>query len=456
MDGTLNNHGLLDVIATLTSRGESGRLQITVAGSRGAFFFKKGKLVDARMGPFSGFPAVNLAVSMGEATLKFDSSIQPPASSLIAINERVLLKERFGIETIDLEPVEDQTTETDGAKLPVAITPQVPLPEATLSPEASAPQEYAYKQPAEGNIKRRAGARESRRRAAGSRRAGRKKSTGETQRIADQFRNQAEEEARTKVEKEKSFEMAHRITQEEKPGQITSPAITLEPLTSQPARDPRIKTNAEEEKPSQTSGPAITLESSVIEMRKDAGIKRCPKCDRVYSDFRIYCRYDSTQLVSESDTSFNAAVKPEAGTRPTLLWILVMITLLVSGILGYLLNSYISMEPSAPTPIRVESKQPSNVDEDQPVVEGPLHGKETTLVKPAYPARAKSEGVSGKVTVAVLVNKQGLVVSARALNGHPLLKVAAVVAARKAKFSPEKLADQRSKISGTITYSFKL
>jgi TonB family protein len=455
MDGTLNNHGLLDVIAALTSRGESGRLQITVAGSRGAFFFKKGKLVDARMGPFSGFPAVNLAISMGEAILKFDSSIQPPASSFIAINERVLLKERFGIQTIDLEPIEDQTTETEGAKLPVAITPQVPLPEATLSPEASALQEYAFKKPAEGNIKSRASAQESRRRAARSRRAGRKKSTSETQQIADQLRNQAEEEARTKVEREKSFEMAHRIAEEE-PGQITSPAITLEPPPSQPARDPRIKTIAEEEKPSQTYGPAITLESSAIEMRKDAETKRCPKCKRVYSDYRIYCRYDSTQLVSESDPSFNAAVKPEAATRPALFWTLITITLFVSGGLGYLLNSYISREPSAATPIRAESAQPSNADQDQPVVEGPLHGKETSLIKPDYPARAKTEGVSGKVTVAVLANKQGRVVSARALDGHPLLKVAAVMAARQAKFSPEKLEDQRSKNSGTITYSFKL
>ncbi|HEX9424685.1 MAG TPA: energy transducer TonB, partial [Pyrinomonadaceae bacterium] len=59
------------------------------------------------------------------------------------------------------------------------------------------------------------------------------------------------------------------------------------------------------------------------------------------------------------------------------------------------------------------------------------------------------------VTVAVLVNKQGLVISAWALNGHPLLKGAAVMAARKAKFSPEKLADHGSKVSGTITYTFK-
>src|SRR6266850_762682 len=120
MDGTPNNQGLLDVIAILASRAESGRLQITVGGSRGAFFFKNGKLVDAHLGPFSGFPAVNLAVSLGEATLQFDSSIRLPSSTstFIANRDRVLIKECFGIETIDLDSVEDQTTQIAGAKLP--------------------------------------------------------------------------------------------------------------------------------------------------------------------------------------------------------------------------------------------------------------------------------------------------------------------------------------------------
>ncbi len=423
MDGVQNKNGLLNVIANLCSRGESGRLQITVAGSRGAFFFSKGKLVAARMGPFSGFPAVNLAISMGEATLKFDSSIQPPASSFIASNERVLLKERFGIETSEVEPVEDKTTESEDAKLSVAIIPQAPLTEGPLYPEASAPPAGAHKQPAESNTKNKAGARETRRRVARSRKAGKKQISEEMQRLTGQLCNQATEEAHTKVEKDKSFQKAHRI--------------------------------AEEEKPDQTFSPPITLEPSAVGIRKEAGIRRCPKCNRIYSDFRIYCRYDSSQLINDSDNSFGATEKPDGTTWPLLLWILVMITLLVTGVLGYLLNRYITSEPSAATPIKAESEQPSNAEQDQPVVEGPLQGKEMTLVKPAYPARAKSEGVSGKVTVAVLVNKQGLVISAWALNGHPLLKGAAVMAARKAKFSPGKLADHGSKVSGTITYTFK-
>ena len=428
MDGTPNNQGLLDVIAILASRAESGRLQITVGGSRGAFFFKKGKLLDAHMGPFSGFPAVNLAVSLGEATLRFDSSIQLPTSTstFIANRDRVLLKERFGIETIDemidLDSVEDQTTQIADAKLPEAITPQSPLPQAPLSTGESASHEYAYKGPADISIWSKGRARESRRRTARNRRAGRKKN--ETVRIADRFRNHAAEAVRTKVEKEKGSEMA--------------------------------ESHAEEPELSQTSSPAITRGFSTIDLLEDAKTKRCPTCNRVFSDYKNYCGYDSTQLVSESNTSFNAASKPDGTERHALFWTLIITTLLISGVLGYLLNGYISREPAAARPIREESEQPSNVEQDQPVVEGPLNGKEVTLMKPEYPAKAKSAGVSGKVTVAILVNKQGLVVSASVLNGQPPLRDAAIAAARKTKFLPEKLAGESSKISGTITYNFKL
>jgi TonB family protein len=414
MDRTANKNELLEVIANLSSKGESGRLQITVAGSRGAFFFKKGKLVHARMGPFSGFSAVNLAVSMPEASLKFDSSIQPPASSFIAINERVLLKDRFAIEAGEVEPVEDKITESEGAKPSVAITQQASLTEGLLSPKTSASPGDSHQQTAESNTKESPAARETGRSGAGS--------SEEVQRLADQLCNQATEEAHIKVEKDESLQMAHRI--------------------------------AEEKKRSQTSSPPTTLEPSAVGIGKDARVRRCPKCNRIYSDFRIYCRYDSSKLVKESDNSFATAEKPDGATQTGVLWILVTITLLVSGVFGYLVDRYITGEPVGSSPIKTESEPPSNVKQDQPVVEGPLQGTETTLVKPSYPARAKSEGVTGKVTVAVLVNKQGLVVSARALTGHPLLKGAAILAARKTKFSPEKLAGQGSKVSGTSTYDF--
>jgi len=256
-------------------------------------------------------------------------------------------------------------------------------------------------------------------RTGGSRELAKREAEAKAQRMAKEVRRQAEEESRKKLAEER-----RRIAEDEKPGQTIS--------------------------------PAATLESAAKESLQDSDIKRCPRCNRVYrSDILAYCSYDSARLVSEGDPSFSAARKPDASARPTL-WVLVMITLLGSGILGYLVNNYMSSERRPAAPITEKTEQPANREQDQPVIGGALNGKETTLPNPEYPTRAKSEGVSGKVTVAVRVNKKGIVVLARALNGHPLLKPAAEEAARKAKFSPEKLAGQGSRISGTITYNFKL
>lgn len=85
---------------------------------------------------------------------------------------------------------------------------------------------------------------------------------------------------------------------------------------------------------------------------------------------------------------------------------------------------------------------------------GVLNGKATSLPKPAYPPAAKAMRASGSVTVQVLIDENGNVVSATAVNGHAMLKPAAVAAARRAKFSPTKLSGQPVKVSGVITYNF--
>jgi len=108
MKETETAHSLLDEIAILSSRGRSGRLQIRAGATRGALFFLQGKLVDARMGPFTGLLAINLAVSMGETRLSFDPSIQPPPSCFTDSTERALLKKRFGIDTFDSEVASNQ------------------------------------------------------------------------------------------------------------------------------------------------------------------------------------------------------------------------------------------------------------------------------------------------------------------------------------------------------------
>ncbi|HKO35147.1 MAG TPA: TonB family protein [Pyrinomonadaceae bacterium] len=87
---------------------------------------------------------------------------------------------------------------------------------------------------------------------------------------------------------------------------------------------------------------------------------------------------------------------------------------------------------------------------------GVLNGKAISKPQPAYPAIAKAARASGTVTVQVLVDEQGKVVSANAVSGHPLLQQSAVQAARQARFSPTLLSGQPVKVTGVITYNFVL
>lgn len=85
---------------------------------------------------------------------------------------------------------------------------------------------------------------------------------------------------------------------------------------------------------------------------------------------------------------------------------------------------------------------------------GVVNGKAVSLPAPAYPAAAKAVGAKGSVSVQVLIDENGSVVSASAASGHPLLRPAAEGAARRAKFRPTQLSGQPVKVSGVITYVF--
>lgn len=137
MNETLAAHSLLKEIANLSSRRRSGRLQIRSGDTRGAFFFRQGKLVDARVGPFTGYVAINLAVSIVEPRLNFDPSIEPPPSRFKDSIERTLLKERFGIDTFDSEVAGNRPRIADERKQIIAATVQSEPPEATF-PERQA------------------------------------------------------------------------------------------------------------------------------------------------------------------------------------------------------------------------------------------------------------------------------------------------------------------------------
>jgi len=87
---------------------------------------------------------------------------------------------------------------------------------------------------------------------------------------------------------------------------------------------------------------------------------------------------------------------------------------------------------------------------------GVLNGKAISKPQPAYPPIAKAARASGTVTVHVVVDEDGNVLSANAVSGHPLLQRASVEAARQARFSPTLLSGQPVKVSGVVTYNFIL
>lgn len=91
---------------------------------------------------------------------------------------------------------------------------------------------------------------------------------------------------------------------------------------------------------------------------------------------------------------------------------------------------------------------------DKQVNGGVLNGKTINMPLPEYPVIARQANATGAVTVEVTVDEEGNVTSANAVSGHPLLRAAAVTAARQARFSPTKLSGQPVKISGVLVYNF--
>jgi TonB family protein len=87
---------------------------------------------------------------------------------------------------------------------------------------------------------------------------------------------------------------------------------------------------------------------------------------------------------------------------------------------------------------------------------GILNEKANSLPQPTYPDAARAVRACGTVNVRVGIDENGDVVSASAVSGHPLLRSAAVKAAREAKFSPTLMEGKPVKVSGILTYSFAI
>lgn len=94
-----------------------------------------------------------------------------------------------------------------------------------------------------------------------------------------------------------------------------------------------------------------------------------------------------------------------------------------------------------------QNKEPK---EKRPISGGMLNGKAIYLPLPEVPAGE----ATGVVLVQILIDEQGSVVDAKALSGPQHLHVAAVNAARLARFSPTLMMGEPVRVSGTLSYNF--
>jgi protein TonB len=92
----------------------------------------------------------------------------------------------------------------------------------------------------------------------------------------------------------------------------------------------------------------------------------------------------------------------------------------------------------------------------KPVSGGVLNGKAISLPAPSYPDIARRAGASGVVEVEVVIDISGKVISVKATSGPAVLRQAAEMAARLARFNPTLLSGQPMRVSGVISYNFTL
>ena len=109
--------------------------------------------------------------------------------------------------------------------------------------------------------------------------------------------------------------------------------------------------------------------------------------------------------------------------------------------------------------VKPETSQTENKSDNRPRPVGPLESgdlneKAIDLPKPIYPGEARKAKVIGQVKVRVIVAETGKVLSADIVSGPKQLWMAAIEAARQARFNPTLIGGSAVKITGILTYNF--
>lgn len=118
-------------------------------------------------------------------------------------------------------------------------------------------------------------------------------------------------------------------------------------------------------------------------------------------------------------------------------------------------NSFLRVPPPpppAPLAVAPGAEAPKQIS----VSGGVLQGSAIRKVQPPYPPIAKAAKASGAIQVQILVSETGEVIEANAISGHPLLRDAALQAARQWQFKPTELSGRPVKVQGILTFNFTL
>lgn len=209
--------------------------------------------------------------------------------------------------------------------------------------------------------------------------------------------------------------------------------------------------------------PPPTLESvdgriTNLHSEAEGTISESPKpAVRMFSSVPLQASPISVPLEDFETPSF-AQISTTASGR-SMLWAMIAVTLLGAAYVTYRLTNR-SPEKLAPAPATAtkptEAQPKVAPAKPLPVVAGELAGAELDVPDAKYaPTSAGRNGddvKAGTVTVRIQVNRKGNVTATRVLSGPLSLRMAAIQAARKATFAPEK---HKNKLrTGTIAYEF--
>ena len=114
--------------------------------------------------------------------------------------------------------------------------------------------------------------------------------------------------------------------------------------------------------------------------------------------------------------------------------------------------------PPRPDPPTVKTAVVKRVTDNRPVpvASSVLQGKALERRVPVYPELVRRIHLQGDVAVEVIISPEGRVEAARAISGHPMLITASLEAARGWRFQPTFLNGVPVRVTGVITFVFKL